>query len=530
MKQGGAILSAKEVEMMSYALEVKGLKKHFGPVKANEDVNIEVKEGSIHAIIGENGAGKTTLVRNLCGLYQPDEGEIKLFGQPQKFKSPQEAIEKGIGILHQHFMLVDAFTVLENILLGSEPNSKLILKKDLGRKQVEKICKQYNLEIDLDATAGDLPVGLQQRLEILKILYRGAKLIILDEPTAVLTPQEVNSFFQIIRDLTDNGCSVIFISHKLKEVMEISDYVTVIRDGTSVGTYKTADVDEGFLASQMIGRDVSLEIEKPEKSFGEVVLEVEDVTTKGDKNSQNLRNVSFDVREGEIFGVIGIAGNGQDELIESVLGFNEIEDGKIKVFGEELGVKGALNFRKRRNIGCIPSDRLKEGLVPSLSVLDNSYLGFQNDEAILNKGFISKAKVEERAQEIVDKNNVKVSDLRTSILNLSGGNQQKLIIGRELLDDPKLIIAVQPTRGVDIGAIEFIYKSLIERSQQKVAILLISNELEEILSLSDRIAVIFRGEIMGIGKPDDFTKEEVGLMMAGERLAEGGSSHERCNG
>lgn len=513
---------------MNYALEVTGLKKHFGIVKANDGVDIKVKEGSVHAIIGENGAGKTTLVRNLCGLYSPDEGDIYLFGKPLQLKSPQDAIQKGIGILHQHFMLVEAFTVLENILLGAEPDSKILFRKEKGRKEIQEICKQYNLEIDLDAKTGDLPVGLQQRLEILKILYRGAKLIIFDEPTAVLTPQEIDSFFQIIRDLVKNGCTIIFITHKLKEVMEVSDEVTVIRDGKSVGTYCIKEVDERILANRMVGRDVILQVEKPVKgAFGETVLELQNLKVTGNKTQQGINNINLTIREGEILGIIGIAGNGQEILVESVLGFHHIDYGTINLFGQEINNKSTVNYRKRRDIGCIPSDRLKEGLVQDFSVLDNSYLGFQHEPSLLNKLFLSKNKVKKRAEEIVEKNNVKISNLSSSIMSLSGGNQQKLIIGRELYDNPKLIIAVQPTRGVDIGAIEFIYKNLLERSAEKAAILLVSNELEEVLSLSDKIAVIFRGEIMGVGKPEDFTKEQIGLMMAGEKAGEETVRHEK---
>jgi len=501
---------------MQYSLEVKNLKKYFGSVKANDGIDLRVEEGSIHAIVGENGAGKTTMVRSISGLYQPDEGEIHVFGEKVKFQSPQEAFKKGIGILHQHFMLVEDFTVLENILLGAEPKSRIVLKKAEGRKEVERICKDYSLEIDLNAKVGELPVGLQQRVEILKILYRGAKLIILDEPTAVLTPQEIESFFSILRYLTDSGCSIIFITHKLKEVMEVSDHVTVIRDGKTVANFPTKEANEKILANNMVGRDVLLEVKKEDTiEIGEEILKVEHLKVQGINNNQGLEDISFSIKEGEIFGIIGVAGNGQEAIVESILGLQSVESGNIEIHGEKTHIDKPSNFRKRGDIGCIPSDRLKEGLIKEFNVMENSYLGFQNDDRVLSRGFLSRKKINEWAKKIVKDNGVKIPQLDSSINNLSGGNQQKLIIGRELHTDPKLILAVQPTRGVDIGAIEFIYKNLLERRKEKTAILLISNELEEVLSLADKIAVLFRGKIMGVGKPSDYTREEIGLMMAG---------------
>lgn len=496
---------------MEYALEVKNLKKHFGQVKANDGINLSIKKGEIHAIVGENGAGKTTMVKSLCGLHKPTEGEIIVFNEPVVFNSPENAIKKGIGIVHQHFMLVEALTVLENIILGAEPSRKMMLDKDGARKNIEKICKQYNLEMNLDSRVGDLPVGLQQRVEILKILYRGAKLIILDEPTAVLTPQEIDSLFSILRDLTKKECSIIFITHKLKEVMEVSDTVTVIRDGKSVGSWDIKKVNEKMLANSMVGRDVLLEVKKEKKdSFGEDILIVENLITEKSNSEQAVEGISFTVKEGEIFGIIGVAGNGQEALVESILGLNKIVAGSITL---KDGTKGN-NFREK-SIGCIPSDRLKEGLIKEFSVMENIYLGFQHSSKVLEKGFLSDRKIKKLTKDIIEEYKVKVPEIKASINSLSGGNQQKLIIGRELHSMPKLILAVQPTRGVDIGAIEFIYENILKRRKDNSAILLVSNELEEVLSLSDRIGILFRGRLVGIGCPEDFTKEQIGLMMAG---------------
>lgn len=502
---------------MQYALEVNNIKKYFGDVKANDGISIKLEKGSIHCLAGENGAGKTTLVKSLCGLHQPDSGEIILNGKSVTFSSPNDAIHKGLGIVHQHFMLVEEFSVLENILLGAEPKAKLILKKEEGKSKIQELCNKYNFNVDLNAKVRDLPVGLKQKVEILKILYRGTDIIILDEPTAVLTPQEIEGFFDILRDLVKNGCSVILITHKLKEIMSLGDYVTIIRDGKSIKTHKIQDVNEKIIANEMVGREVSLEVDREENETGEIVLKVCDLSFKS-KKRQNLENISFDIKEGEIFGIIGVAGNGQEELVDNILGVEKVQSGYVSILNES---KNNKTFRESGNIGCIPSDRLKEGLVKEFSVLENSILGFQHDERILkNKIFLSKKEIIKRCEAIVKDNYVKTPSINSSILNLSGGNQQKLIIGREIENDPKLIIAQQPTRGVDIGAIEFIYENLMKKRKEKKAILLVSNELEEVLSLSDKVCIMFEGKIMGMGNSGDFTKEQIGMMMAGIKMEE----------
>jgi general nucleoside transport system ATP-binding protein len=507
---------------MNFALETQNLKKYFGSVKANDGIDLAVKPGSIHAICGENGAGKSTLVNQLCGIYQPDEGSILLEGNKTIIDSPKDAFQKGIGILHQHFMLVEAFTALENILLGAEPKSKFMLKRNQGRKEIEAIMETYSLQVPLDSTISQLPVGVQQRIEIIKILYRGAKVIVLDEPTAVLTPQEIQSLFQIMRILRDRGCSIIFISHKLKEVMEVADTVTVIRDGRTIQTWPVEEVNEKILANTMVGRDVLLDVKKkPFIPSEQIVLELNDFTVNGKGTETGVERMSLTVQAGEIFGVIGVAGNGQEALVEGILGIRNTSSGTIKLLGEDITGKIPTDYRSL-SIGCIPSDRLKEGLIKEFSVRDNAYLGYQKHPDLLDGPFFGNAKIKHWTDEIVQNNNVKTPNNEALITSLSGGNQQKLIIGRELYQKPKLIVAVQPTRGVDIGSIEFIYENLLAHRDQKAAIFLVSQELEEVLSLSDRIAVIFEGRLMGIGKPTDFTKEEIGLMMAGISAEKGG--------
>lgn len=500
---------------MNDALDVKRLKKHFGSVKANDGIDLTVRQGEIHAICGENGAGKSTLVKQLSGLLQPDEGEIRLYGQPAVIGSAKEAIDKGIGILHQHFMLVDAFTVLDNILLGAEPPAKLWLRRKAGREAVAEICRRYSLELDLNAEVAKLPVGVQQRIEILKILYKHARIIVLDEPTAVLTPQETESLFAIMRDLKRDGCSVIFISHKLREVLEVADRVTVIRDGRTVGSWDIGEVDERGLAASMVGRDVSLEVEKePQTANGAPVLELRDVSVRTKTFGQGVENISLQIREGEIFGIIGIAGNGQEALVDGILGIRKMTAGTMTLDGIDRTNRIPTDFRQL-SIGCIASDRLKEGLIPEFSVRDNAYLGYQYRREIRKGPFLSRRRITEWTKHIVEGYKVKTASQDTTVTSLSGGNQQKLIIGRELTTGPKLIVAVQPTRGVDIGSIEYIYDHLLKQRASGAGILLVSQELEEVLSLSDRIGVLCGGKLMGTGKPEAFTKEQIGLMMAG---------------
>ncbi|WP_338823060.1 Galactose/methyl galactoside import ATP-binding protein MglA [Moorella humiferrea] len=507
--------------MGEYSLVIRGLKKYFGHVKANDGIDLEVKTGTIHALVGENGAGKTTLVKCLFGLHQPDAGEIYLWGERLHIASPQEALAKGIGMVHQHFMLAESLTVLENIILGAEPGQGIGLAYADSKKKLQELCTRYGLEINLDAIVSDLPVGLQQRLEIMKVLYRGARLIILDEPTAVLTLQETDRLFTILRDFKRDGRTVIFITHKLAEVKAVADEVTVIRDGKTVGSWPVEQVSEKQLARAMVGRDVKLEVEKEKARPGRPVLEITALSVAGVNGDQSIQDISFTIRAGEIFGVTGIAGNGQDALVEGILGLRPVPAGEIKFLGERV-TNYPTSLLRQKGLCCIPGDRLKEGLVREFSVWENAILGFQHTPAVKRGFFLSRSKIKNLAARIVKSFNVKIPDLDAPITQLSGGNQQKLIIGRELQASPALIIAVQPTRGVDIGAIEFIYQVLLEWRRQGAGILLVSNELEEVLSLADRIGIIHRGRFMAVGEPGQFSREEIGLMMAGLPAGSGG--------
>jgi len=496
------------------ALVIKGLKKYFGHVKANDGIDLVVPIGTIHAIVGENGAGKSTLMKSLFGLLQPDSGEIYLWGEKVRFSSPLQALDRGIGMVHQHFMLVEALSVLENIILGAEPGKGILLNYNDSRKTVEEICQKYGLVLDLDALVENLPVGIQQRIEIVKMLYRGARLIILDEPSAVLTPHEIVRLFEILREFKKDGCTVIFITHKLNEVMALADDVTVIRDGRTVGHWPISEVNEKILARQMVGRDVVLDLVKDEAQPTELVLQVQDLQTEQVNGDQKAVGLSFDIRAGEILGIIGVAGNGQDALIEGILGLRKVEKGKILYLGENI--KGVdTSHLRQKGMSCISSDRLKTGLVGEFSVRENAILGYQAGKEFVSSMLFQKKRIDQYANQLIQKFQIKTPSLEARITTLSGGNQQKLIIGRELHANPKLIIAVQPTRGVDIGAIEFIYQVLLECRRQNTAILLISNELEEVLSLSDRVSVLYQGRFMGSGAPNLLSKDDIGLMMAG---------------
>jgi simple sugar transport system ATP-binding protein len=505
---------AKGGEEAGLALEVRDLRKCFGSVKANDGISLSVGSGTIHAIVGENGAGKTTLVRCLFGLVRPDGGEIRLWGEKVRFSSPQGALQKGMGMVHQHFMLVDALKVWENVVLGAERGRGPWLSASGNRAAVREVGESRGLDVDVDAVAGDLPVGLQQRVEILKVLYRGARLIILDEPTAVLTPQETRRLFEVLRALRSDGSTVVLITHKLSEVMDVADAVTVVRDGKTVGSWPISAVSERMLAREMVGREVSLSFQKDLAEGGAPVLEVEGLCVEGLLGDQALREVSFRLREGRILGVVGVAGNGQDALIEGLLGLRPVTSGSVKLRGEDITGRRARDV-KAMGVGCIPADRLKTGLVPELSIVENTLLGFDALPELRVGPFFKGSSLRVRAREITKAFGVKSDSIDAATSHLSGGNQQKLILGRELRGRPGLILAVQPTRGVDIGAIEFIDSLLLRRCREGAAVLLVSNELEEILSLSDEIVVLFRGQVTGAGPAGGFTREEIGLLMAG---------------
>ena len=503
--------------MTALAIELSKINKKFGKICANKDVSLEVQSGSIHGIIGENGAGKSTLMSILYGFYQADTGQISVHGKTKKIKSAYDAINSGIGMVHQHFMLVDNFTVLENIVLGTEKG--LFLKDSLTRssKQLKHLEEEYHLEVDIDAKISSLPVGLQQRVEILKALYRGADILILDEPTGVLTPQEADHLFRILSELRDQGKTVIFITHKLREIMTITDNVSVMRRGEMVAHRKTNETNKEDLAEIMVGRKVLLQINKANSNPGETILNVENVNFIDNANVHRVKNVSFEVKSGEILGIAGVSGNGQSELMDIITGVSELQTGKIEINRNIITPEMNLDSSTIRNFGLghIPEDRQRRGLVTDFSANENMILGHHKDLSY-NSFF------EMNKNSIVNicENNMKRFDVRPvnpylKVSLFSGGNQQKLVVAREIAKDPKILVVGQPTRGVDIGAIEFIHRQIIDLRDAGKAVLLISVELDEILSLSDRILVMFEGQIMGEVLSKDANERKIGLLMAG---------------
>lgn len=499
---------------MSNVIEMRGITKIFPGVVANENINFQLKKGEIHALLGENGAGKTTLMKILYGLYSPTSGEILVNGEKVEITSPNKAIALGIGMVHQHFMLVPPFTVAENIILGSEPAKAGVLNMDEAIRRVEEISNTYGLIVDPRAKVQDISVGMQQRVEILKALYRGADILILDEPTAVLTPQEVRELIAIMDKLTAQGKSIIFITHKLKEVKAISNQVTVIRRGKVIGTVNTSDVETRDLARMMVGREVILEVEKAPAKPGEVILKVEHLKASNDRGLPALRGAEFEVRAGEILGLAGVDGNGQSELIEVLTGLRPAAGGRVILKGQDVAKKSTRK-RTEMGLGHIPEDRQKRGLVLDFSLWENMILGRQHQKPFSSGMLLNSQKVRSYARQLIEEFDVRTPNEEVEAKALSGGNQQKVIIAREISRDPDLLIAAQPTRGVDVGAIEFIHKRIVEERDAGKAVLLVSLELDEILSLSDRIAVIYEGQIVGIMDAKDATEEELGLMMAG---------------
>lgn len=495
------------------AIELIGIDKKFGAVHANKNINLTVAKGSIHGIIGENGAGKSTLMSILYGFYQADHGSIQIDGKPITIKDSQTAISSGIGMVHQHFMLVENFTVLENLMLGAEGGALLGKGTDAARAALKKLEEDYELEVDPDAIIEELPVGLQQRVEILKALYRGAEILILDEPTGVLTPAEADHLFKILGVLRDQGKTVILITHKLREIMAITDTVSVMRRGEMVATRKTSETTVEELAELMVGRRVLLHVEKKPANPGEVFLSVRNLTVKDNRGVVMVDNVSFDVRDGEIVGIAGVAGNGQSELLEAITGIRKPTSGEIWINGQNVA---GLDPAELRGIGVahIPEDRHHMGLVLPFEESQNAILGYHRDERygkgpFLNPDLIRKAAVDE-----IEKYDIRPPNPRLKTANFSGGNQQKIVVAREIERDPKLLIVGQPTRGVDIGAIEFIHKRIVETRDAGKAVLLVSVELDEIRSLSDRILVMFAGKVVGEKTPDT-GEQTLGLMMAG---------------
>ena len=497
-------------------IELRNITKRFGAVLANDHINIKVEPGTIHAIVGENGAGKSTAMRIAYGFYKADSGEILDEGKVHEIASPHDAIALGIGMVHQHFMLVDTMTVAENIILGAEPGNAVALDLDQARAEIRRVSEEFKLAVNPNAVIEHLSVGQQQRVELLKALYRHARLLILDEPTAVLTPQEVDEFFAILRRMREQGKTVVIITHKLSEVLAISDDVTVMRDGKVVGRVKTKETNAAELARLMVGREVLLRVEKPEAKVGQPELSVQGLTVKKADGSKRIDNVSFDVRAGEILGIAGVEGNGQTELIEALAGLvasNHIS-GKILFENRNIAHEGA-RLRRELGIAHIPEDRHRRGLLLEFDLAENSILGVHYRKPIVNVAgvFLDSDAVRRRANEIIEGFDVRPANPDLPARALSGGNQQKLIIGREVKVNPKLLLVSQPTRGVDIGAIEFIHRKLVNLRDAGCAVLLVSAELEEVTSLADRLLIIHEGRIVGEVDPKIATIEEIGLLM-----------------
>jgi ABC-type uncharacterized transport system ATPase subunit len=494
-------------------LELRNITKTFGSVIANNDVSIKIEKGTIHAIVGENGAGKSTIMRIAYGFYKADSGEILVDGIRANIRTPQDAINLGIGMVHQHFMLVDTMSVGENIILGAEGGNPASIDWKKANADVLALSNELRLGVSPKALIEDLSVGAQQRVELLKALYRKAELLILDEPTAVLTPQEVEDFFNILRRMREQGKTIVIITHKLEEVLAISDDVTVMRDGRVVGNVKTAETNAKDLARMIVGRDVLLRVEKTDANPREDVLSIENLSVTG-KHGEALKSVSLNIRAGEIVGIAGIEGNGQTELIEAIAGLVGISEGSIKLLGTEIS---RLPVRRRTELGIahIPEDRHKRGLLLDSDLEENSILGVHYRSPVSMNGFLNSAVIEKRTMEIIENFDVRPPNPQLAAKSLSGGNQQKLIIGREFELSPKLLLVSQPTRGVDIGAIEFIHRKLIALRDAGSAILLVSAELEEVTALADRLFVIHKGKFVGEVDPKTTSKEDIGLMMTG---------------
>jgi len=500
---------------MANVLEFKGITKRFPGVLANDHIDLTLGKGEILALLGENGAGKTTLMNILYGLYQPDEGEIWVRGEKIEIHSPSDAIEAGIGMVHQHFMLVPVFTVTENVMLGDE-ETRLggYLERKKAAAKIRAISDQNNLMVDPTAAVEDLPVGVQQRVEIIKLLYREANILIFDEPSAVLTPQEVEELFKIMRSLVAQGKSIIFITHKLKEVLEIADRISVIRRGKVVGTTTPDEADQGQLAEMMVGRHVELEVQKEIGQPGESVLKVENLVVLDDRQQITVDNISFEVAAGEVVGIAGVQGNGQTELVEAITGLRTPLEGKIQINDHDTSHSSPRTITEL-GVAHVPEDRQQDGLILAFPVADNLILNTYYLQPF-SKGVVLQTKpIVANADELITEYDIRTPGAMTSSGSLSGGNQQKVIVAREFSRPIKLLIAAQPTRGLDVGSIEYIHRRIIEKRDEGTAILLMSTELDEILGLSDRIAVMYRGKIIDILSIEEATKEKVGLLMAG---------------
>ena len=502
-----------------FAIELRGISKAFGPVQANKDISLQVRKGTIHGIVGENGAGKSTLMSILYGFYKADAGEIFINGQPTPIPDSQAAIRAGIGMVHQHFKLVENFTVVENVILGAEDGAMLQPSVNKARRVLKELSDEYELHVDPDAVVEDISVGHQQRVEILKQLYRHADILILDEPTGVLTPAEADHLFRILNGLKEQGKTIILITHKLREIMEVTDTVSVMRRGEMTDTVPTASTSPEQLAEMMVGRKVLLRVDKDPANPGKVVLDVRDLRVRDEHKVERLKGVSFQIRAGEILGIAGVAGNGQSELLEVLGGMIAAQGGTIEMNGEPIDLTGKLSdgqSRRARGIAHVPEDRQKEGLIMPYMAWENMAFGYHHDPAYQkNRLFMDNAGLKRFTAQQMASYDVRPPNPMLEAKNFSGGNQQKIVVAREIERNPDLLLVGQPTRGVDIGAIEFIHKQIVALRDQGKAILLVSVELDEILSLSDRIAVMFDGQIMGERLPGETNEGELGLLMAG---------------
>jgi len=503
-------------------LEMRGITKRFPGVLANDSVDLTVRSGEVHTLLGENGAGKSTLMKILFGLYEPDEGEIFLNGEPVRIESPSFAIEHGIGMIHQHFMLVPPLTVAENVALGTRSTRWPLTDLAVVSRRIDEISEQFGLSIDPSVEVWKLAVGERQRVEIIKALYRDAKLLVLDEPTAVLTPQEVDEFFGILNEMRDSGHGLIFISHKLREVVAISDEITVLRNGRVTGHTTPAESDRHQLAELMVGREVSLAPSRPQVDVGAARLSIRGLSVRGDRGNKAVDNIDLEIRAGEIVGVAGVSGNGQRELAEVIAGLRNVEPGSsVEINGTSVIDTGS-RIARDAGLAYVPEERMRDGAIGEFSVSENLVLVDHGSAAFSRRGFLRFGTIRRHCQRLVDDFKVKTPGLDTPTSNLSGGNIQKLILARELASDPTVLLAAQPTRGVDIGAAEYIHEQIILQRSKGTASLVISEDLDELLGISDRIAVMFEGRIMGIVPIDDATREGIGLMMAG--VLEGAAS------
>ncbi|WP_331233371.1 ABC transporter ATP-binding protein [Natronorarus salvus] len=509
------------------AVRLEGITKTFGDVVANEAVDFTLERGEVHALLGENGSGKTTLMSVLYGLYDQDEGTIVVDGEPRTFDSPQDAMAAGIGMIHQHFQLVAPMTVLQNVVLGTEPTRSGLVDEAAARERIEEICSRYGFDVDrwLDTPVEELDLGTRQRVEIVKSLYRGAEILVFDEPTAVLTPQEVDGLMGLLEDLRGAGRSIVFISHKLDEVLAAADRITVLRDGRAIGTVNAAETTESELARMMVGRDVLFDRRPRETSPGEPVLEVEGLRVDGDRGRERVGGVSVTVREREILGIAGVQGNGQTELVEALTGIRPVAAGTIRFEGREI-TDTSRRERIEAGIAYVPEDRQTDGLVQRYDLVRNALLGNQTITPYARDGWLHWPSVAEHAESIVDEFDVQTSGTGAAARSLSGGNQQKFIVGREIGHDPELMVASHPTRGVDIGSIEFIHDRLLELRDEGLGVVVVSSKLDEVRKLSDRIAVMYDGEFIDTVDPEAVSEEELGLLMAGHTLGDGSTGSE----